>query len=590
MTAAEEAEVDKALTERAMTPDEEAEIDAFLASVDAKKIAPPAPVTPDPGLLSTLGHQALSGFFKQGSDEAAGALARAGVDVLPGASYRMPDGTVRKLSGPDDLYRAKRDEVRQTMAAGERERPKLSMLANMAGDVASDSVLGAMGVPVSSNAFQAASGALSGLLGSEAELTGPDASRDTAYSAAASTGAGGAMGYFLPKVGAAISKGVFPAVMPRLRAALEDLAYAQGNRALLSGARTMSNRLPTSREAVMEALRSRALQYFGTTGGAYKRLEDLAFERGAAYGPILEGLEKMGIRGPEADAIAKQLMDEAAERLRVSGADEAIPNLFKEHAETVLKRPDAAFVMPDAGAVGPPMSTLSLTQAEGIKRNLQKAARYGRIEDTPLNEAKKDVASIFRQAIEDTVEEAGLNAPKGSEVAQLAEEFLPIKQNLALTKEAEEAAKWGAARAANRSMIDLPSTVLAAGQDGGPVKQGLAALLFSQARQRGAQTVSRGAYDLAGAAGQLSRPLNASRAGAFAGRMAARQTAASDWLQKLVGEDPDAMGAYGPVLSSALARGPSAFAIQDYVLSQQDPQYRAAKDAAQKSLTQGGSQ
>jgi hypothetical protein len=574
------ADIEAGLKTQALSPDEESDINAGVQDAPSQ----PA-VAPDPGPLSAVGQHALSGFFKGGLDEAAGWLVRSGTDVLPGARYRMPDGTERLLQGGADLYRAKRDEVRTNLEAGSNARPVTAFLSSLAGDVGSDAVLGALGVPVSTPAYQTVAGAISGYLGNDADVSDGVATPDAQAEALVSAGIGGGLGLVAPKVGAAAGKYILSPLASKARNVLESIATKQGNRALLDGARTMSNRLPTPDPAVLEALRSWAIRYFGTSGGAYKRLQDLAFDRGGAYGPILEGLEKEGIRGPEADALAKVLMEEYAERLRVSGPNEAIPNLFKDAADAVRKRPDASFTIPSTGVEGQKMSTLALTQAEGIKRNLQKEARYGRIEDTPLNEAKKDLASIFRQAIEDTVEKAGLDAPKGSEVANLAEDFLPIKQNLALTKQAEEAAKWGAARSANRSAVDLPSTVMAAGASGTIPQKTALAFLLSQVRQRGASTVSRGAYDASRAAGALSKPLAATRVGLYGGAALGRQSVSSDWLQQTVSQDPDALGQYGPVLSSALARGPAAFAVTDYVLSQQDPKYRQQKQAAQDSLT-----
>jgi hypothetical protein len=66
---------------------------------------------------------------------------------------------------------------------------------------------------------------------------------------------------------------------------------------------------------------------------------------------------------------------------------------------------------------------------------------------------------------------------------------------------------------------------------------------------------------------------------------AVKVASGSDWLPRLLAENPGAMGEYGSILTAALSRGPAAFAVQDYVLSQQDPKYRQQKQAAQDSLT-----
>jgi hypothetical protein len=66
---------------------------------------------------------------------------------------------------------------------------------------------------------------------------------------------------------------------------------------------------------------------------------------------------------------------------------------------------------------------------------------------------------------------------------------------------------------------------------------------------------------------------------------AVKVASGSDWLPRLLAENPGAMGEYGSILTAALSRGPAAFAVQDYVLSQQDAKYRQQKKAAQQSLT-----
>lgn len=71
--------------------------------------------------------------------------------------------------------------------------------------------------------------------------------------------------------------------------------------------------------------------------------------------------------------------------------------------------------------------------------------------------------------------------------------------------------------------------------------------------------------------------------GSSAAAVAADRLASSDWLQTLVASNPHALGQYGGMLASALARGPAAMAVTDYVLSQRDPAYRETKEAAQKA-------
>lgn len=611
----------------------------------------------DPGVLSTLGHALLSGFYKQGSDEASGKLGSAFTEVLPGAHYKLPNGEVRALADKADLYRASRDSERQKLEAGREHHPVVTFLGNMAGDIGSDAVLGAFGVPVGSVPYQVASGAISGYLGSDADLSEGKATPGTMASAALSTGVGAGLGYVLPKVGAAGAK-MLPAVMARARQGLESVATSQGNKALLDGGRSLANRMPTSDAAVMQALEDNAIRLLGTSKGAYQRLSELADQRGAAYGTILEKLEELGVKGPRATELAEHFLSEARDRAANSGANKAVADVFAGEAKNLdnitprdfvllgespmasepvravtaprptptglggrpkdpatgrfLPReqwppdgaPSLAPVVPEPRAPPPPITptpystpvpgpqqpNLGLMQAERVKRALQEEAKYGRIEDTPLNEAKKQIAAVYRKAIEDQVENAGLQAQKGSELAQLTEEFLPVKRTLSLTKEAEEAARLGAARSGNRATIGLPEYITAANAEGSALDKGWKALLLSQVRQRGASTAARGAYLGSRAAGAMGRmasasPQMAGAASRYLGGVAGRQgqQVGEDFLSSLLDASPESLGDYAPALAAAKARGPQSLAIAQYVLQQRDPRFRETMEAARKA-------
>jgi hypothetical protein len=160
--------------------------------------------------------------------------------------------------------------------------------------------------------------------------------------------------------------------------------------------------------------------------------------------------------------------------------------------------------------LGPKMKNLPLAQAERIKRALQKEAKYDKMQATGLDEAKQEVASMYREAIERAVEEGGQAAPPGSEVASLAERFVPTKRQLAATIEARDAAERGAGAAAHRvggaagvNLFDVANASQASGT------KGLPALALAAAgrvwKERGPSTMAN-VYDLgAEAAGNLSR-------------------------------------------------------------------------------------
>lgn len=544
--------------------------------------------------LGAVGRQALSGFLKQGSDEAAGALAGAATDVLPGARYRMLDGTERPVSGRGDIYRAVRDTERERLRIAEAQHPVTSFLANMAGDLGSDAVLRALGVPVTSNAYQAAVGGLSGLLGNDAELTGEGRTPASMASAGASTAVGAGLGALAPVVGRQAMRAA-PGLAARARQALEDRAIAQGRRVLLSGADALAGNKELRADSVREALESDAIRMFGTTQDAYRNLEALVAEREIIYSDILNRLEAAGVQGPEAKAIADELMGRYQKALDVSGADESIPNIYKSEAEAVQRRPRPGFVMGEGGGTtGARGLALGLNQAEGIKRDLQDKARWERLRETGLDRAKQEASRVFRRAIEDTIEAAGEAAPPGSEVAQLAEEFLPVKQQLSRTLDARNAAERGATAAAKRRGFSLTDNIhgaAAAAATGNPFYAVAAGMGNNLLRTRGTSTFARGAYDASKAVGAFGRwaatePDTAQTLASVGSGLASRQATSSDWLQNLVSAQPEAMGRYGPMLSAAAARGPEDLAQAHYVLSQTDPEYAAQVQRAAEAAQQ----
>jgi hypothetical protein len=498
------------------------EADVKAMSAAPQKAAPAAPPTPaaDPGLARTMGRGLLQGFFKQGADEAVGGIARAAADVGPGARYRMPDGTTRPVETGGDLYRAVRDGERETERGAREHRPVTSFLSNMAGDIASDAALSALGVPVTSTPYQVASGALSGLLGSDAELS-TSVTPEAATSAAASTALGAGAGYVLPKVGTQVGRAL-PGVMARLREGFEKNALDKARKVLTAGSGQLARRKPVSDAAAREALDSGAIPIWGTTDGAFQRLKETAEIRGKTYADILEELQAAGVEGPQVEVLAQQLAREGADRRANTGANKSIAAVFENEAENIRavapreRVPVASPAAPGATSVSAPQTTemvrpnLPLAQAERIKRALQKEAKYDKMQATGLDEAKQEVASMYREAIERAVEEGGQAAPPGSEVASLAERFVPTKRQLAATIEARDAAERGAGAAAHRvggaagvNLFDVANASQATGT------KGLPALALAAAgrvwKERGPSTLAN-LYDVgAEAAGNLSR-------------------------------------------------------------------------------------
>lgn len=514
-----------------------------------KAVAKPRPPAKDPGLLPTIGRSLLQGFFKGGSDEAIGGLTRAGVSPGSGAAWRMPDGSTVPLNTGWDVYRAGRDTERETLRGARENRPKTAFAAEFLGDLASDAVLRGLGVPgVGSRAYNVGTGALSGLLGSEAELTPDKATEGDLLRAGLATALGGAAGDLGTTIGEGASR-VTPALLRATRGWLERRGINLGRRALMSGSDQLARNEPVSDEAVREALESGAILPFGTTQGASRRLEALAEQRGAVYGSILEELERLGVKGPDAESLAKRLFDEGDEALAVAGAKEAVPHEYWSNAAAILRKvqePQALDALSRlriaaSGTTPPPPATIStdlpLSQAEGLKRTLQKEAIYGKLEDTPVNEAKKKIAATVRRGIEERVEEAAMRAAPGSDLDVVTGAFQPVKERLARTLAAEEAAAKGAAAAQKRAGLSLTdylwgsmvggAGMLGGGAGGGALGAGAALLGHRALRNRGPSTGAATAY-------WLSRLANAG-ANAAAGNPAATRMVESLAASKLLG-------------------------------------------------------
>lgn len=320
-------------------------------------------------------------------------------------------------------------------------------------------------------------GALQAFGDSRADLTRGDgweavrAGADTALGGAAGF-AGGALGYGLGKV--------LPTALRFARRKLSETAAAQAEKVLTNGTGTLQNRAELSTAAKLEAIRSGAILPWGTTKGAALRLDRTADEVGTAYSATLDELERLGVKGPEAAAIVDPLLQRAAEKELTSGAKKTIPRAFLNEAR------NAENLALDQGRLG-------LKQAEQIKRTLQEEARYGRLEETPLNGAKREIASIVRQANEDAVRAAGEAAGQGSDIGELADSFVPLKRRLGSLIEARTAAERGAAAAGRRANVGVRETMLGAAT-GNPAAGLGVALGASILKNRIPSTVASGSY------------------------------------------------------------------------------------------------
>lgn len=573
-----------------------------IGQVEAERLgattAAPAPPPPkDPGMLSTLGHALLAGYAKQGSDEIVGALTSAAVD--PGAGWKQPDGSVKYLKTEDDVYRAGRDTERRNLAAGKEYHPIVDFLGRLGGDMASDATAALAGVPVLSTSYQVPMGAISGVLGSDAELTTEGRTPETMTEAAMSSGLGAGLGYIAPKIGDAVAR-VSPMVMRGVRSAAENLAVRMGRRVLQGGsdiAAATYKEVPPG--AILEALRSGGIIPFGTTQGAYKRLEALAQQRGDVYGGILDELEGLGVQGPEAQKVADDLYQRALESYKSTGVNKEVSQEFAKQGQNLIE-----ITPEDTGRLG-------LQQAEAIKRDLQTRARFGLINETPLNEARKEISSTVRQANEDAITEAAAADPLHELLQGLAESFVPVKQQLGNTIAARDLAEKGTARIAGRNAVGLREAMMGAMTSGGdPVTGTLNAAGFSFLKSRLPSAGASGLYGLsrlaaAGARGAANNPALMSMAGkefgAGAGRTAQQgieaylsrtspvpksraELTSGELVEALASAEPESLGPYTQQIQQATADGN--LPLVHYMLQQKDPQYRAMLEAARAGGTE----
>lgn len=606
-------------------------VDVSSVATSPRAIEGPVVAPRNPGALRAIGSELLQGAFKGGSDEAIGAITSAAIgpettvyrkpgELLPstrdtpssGAAWQMPDGSVRFLETEGDVYRAGRDTEREVLRGAETHYPKTAFASRLAGDVLSDAALKALGVPgVGGRAYNIATGALSGLLGSEAEMTPDKATELSVAQGLAQAGLGGYMGKYATDAGAMAAR-IAPQTLRLLRTFLESGAVSMGRRTLLAGADSLAGNVPVPDAAVREALASGAILPGGTTQGAFKRLEESAKEYGDFYGSILDQLEAAGVRGPVAEQLAKTIAARGDELAPTAGvANPAVTKAYDDVAgrlEQAARTPEALEAAARARAAlqgidipsGPPgPGTMGLRQAEEVKRGLQEQAYYGKIEDTPVNEAKKEIASIVRQANEDAVDAAVAAAPQGPSgdaLRALGESFQPAKQRLGNILEARGAAKRGAAAADKRSMFGLPDYIAAAGALGGggaasgDTGLGLGAgagtlLLTNLLRRRGPSTVASAAYGLSRAAGAGARAAANEPAATRAllertAARGARQVSQGDMVDELAHVNPAALGPYAPIFERAAAEGNTA--LTHWHLQQTDPQYRALLESLRK--------
>ena len=405
-----------------------------------------------------------------------------------------------------DAYRIGRDENRAAVADAQKSHPGAYLLGAIGGGLATTPFIPGGEIKTLAGAAKtgAALGALAGLGSSTAKTPGQMLLDATGVSGAQNAfrdlrggnlgrsamdvlGSGALGGGIAGIGGNALGRAISPA--------LDQLAVKSAKKVLTSGARQLATREPLSDEAARAALATynlpgmngpvRAIEPFGTTHGAYERLQDLTGHVGKIYGGMIDALDAAGVPGAEVDPVINKLLGRAADEELVSGANTKVPRTYVNEAQAIESR-----------AMG--RKNLPLTQAEGIKRNLQALAKYGTFRDTPINDARMEIASVLRQANEDAVAQATAAAPPGSLVRGIGEQFVPIKTDLGHLYEAEQAAREGAARSAHRGTFGLPEQMetaraFAEGNPGGVAASTIGGFLHSLIKQRAPSALATGA-------------------------------------------------------------------------------------------------
>lgn len=444
------------------TPDE---IDAIT-----RPAAPPRQVSKTESLLRGAGQGATLGF----GDEAQGAVQALGQKILPES---LGGGTYGKSLGM--LYKESRDAMRRENVAAKTANPWFYGLGQVAG-----------GAPL---ALATGGGGVAQLIGTSAALGGAaglgESTADTLGGQAWDATKGAAIGAAIPTVVAGLGKAV-----PVAASALRGGAIGTARRVLVNKTGSLSAAKALPEEAVQEVLDSGVIKPLGTSAGAATRLQDLRETVGNQYAQIVDALEKAGVTGPDAQALAQQYAAKAT-ATAANTMNPSVPGVFTTAAEQVAAKPTTG-------------GRLALSQGEQLKRSLQGMAKsaYQQRQPAELGQAQEAAASMMRQAVED---EVAKQAPGAGPVAQeAAAAFEPVKERLSRLIAAGKVADVGMDRAANRHAFGLRDALAASGgmAHGGPIGAvggGIASHLIGS---RGASTAATAMNAGANAMDWLSGP------------------------------------------------------------------------------------
>lgn len=282
------------------------------------------------------------------------------------------------------------------------------------------------------------------------------------------------------------------------------------------------------------------------TGATGKELQ--GFKPGTGRFLLDKGIVKFGDsaeniaqRAGDAMDVAGSVMDDVLKELESKGvtiSQDNIVNLLEQRLNAMKGNASLApaarqlkSVIDDIIETG--KSEISPILAEETKRGFRKMAKFNK--GTDVGEAGREAYGAYQRSVEEAAQ--GLSP-------ELAEQFKNVKQT------------WG-----TLAPVELAATRRAATLQQSPV----GGLL---------DTATAAAGNIGGVPGMIAT--TASRR-IIAPRVASSTAVTFDAVGKLLKAAPEKLGKYSPIINNAASRGPNAVSVTDYLLSQQDPEYREMK-------------
>lgn len=495
------------------------------------------------GLLG-LGEGSTFGFL----DEISGA-ARALPEVAASApdpvqALGVPGWLISALRRPE--YQEGREEARRTLGEASAQAPGASLV----GQAAPALLMGLAGGPTASTALgrvgqgAAVGGALGALSGAgQAEEVG-----DVPGGAAAGGVLGGALGGGLQALGEV--PGAVLGALGRARPRFGSRATQAGLEARgVWGGRAMAaaDDLPGGREGLLANLERLGI---GTGGAERTRLiprpdqalDDLASVArrvSGEYDDVTRAIAEAGDPAVDVQPIARDMMAEAQRLERNPIGGERLYRSITENVVDPLTRPRTL----STGEVLDPSQGMPWSQAAQQRTVLRQLAGMGRQGVDPSLTATSDQLEAARRAMRPRMLEALRESP------DLAQRFEQVDRDYAILRDLEEIG-GGASRLSTQGGI------------GGAAAQAIE------------NTV--GSVPIVG--GFIQRQLAQEQRMLMPGIQAA--------LMRRLAQGSPALQRAAQVLQQALARSPQAAAATHYLLSQQNPEYRQAAEAAQEEESQ----